>query len=94
MEKIAPIYDPAGFDIRGHALDELIRATCTAELTHEIAAVAGWLTLVFAFFTDDWQIYIWIFVATAFVAGAAEFALSIFISAGRTCGTKNSAMSA
>ena len=73
-KKFAPTYDPAGFDMRRHTPDELIRSTCAAELTHEIAAAAGWLTLVLSLFTDDWRIYIWIFAATAFVAGAAELA--------------------
>ena len=47
-KKFAPTYDPARFDMRRHTPDELIRSTCAAELTHEIAAAAGWLTLVFS----------------------------------------------
>lgn len=41
-----PTYDPSLFDNRLHTLDEIVQATCQAEVVHEIIAVLSFLPLL------------------------------------------------
>jgi hypothetical protein len=41
-----PTYDPAAFDIKQHAWDEIAGAMCQAELVHETIAVFSFLPMI------------------------------------------------
>lgn len=43
-----PSYDPSLFDSKLHTLDEIIQATCQAEIVHEVIAVLSFLPLLAA----------------------------------------------
>ena len=41
-----PTYDPSLFDRRKHTIEEIIQATCQAEIVHELIAVLSFLPLL------------------------------------------------
>jgi len=41
-----PTYDPSLFDSKKHTLDEIVQATCQAEVVHEVIAVLSFLPLL------------------------------------------------
>ncbi len=43
-----PTYDPDTFDIKKHSLEEIVMATCQAEVVHEIIVVLSFVPILFS----------------------------------------------
>lgn len=46
-KKHLPTYDPSLFSVKEHTYDEIIGATCQAEVTHEVIAVLSFIPILF-----------------------------------------------
>ena len=46
-KKLMPTYNPEYFDMRKHSVEEIIQATCQAEIVHEVNMVLSFVPVIF-----------------------------------------------
>ena len=46
-KKLMPTYNPEYFDLRKHSVEEIIQATCQAEIVHEVNMVLSFVPVIF-----------------------------------------------
>ena len=71
-KKIMPTYNPEYYDVRKHSIEEIIQATCQAEIVHEINMVLSFVPIVFTI----WCGSLTAFLITSFIAFCFD---SIFV---------------
>ncbi|MCD7725722.1 MAG: hypothetical protein LUI12_09280 [Clostridiales bacterium] len=59
-----PTYNPLEFDIRNHGLDYVTRATCQAEVVHEVNVIVSFIPIIFSL----WVGALPVFAITSFCA--------------------------
>ena len=74
---IIPAFRPESFNIKANSMQAIVQNMCIAELGHEIMIAASYLSLFFSLMTNNWKIYIWIFVGTSSIAACFDFLLVI-----------------
>ncbi len=52
-----PTYDPDAFDIRHHSWEEILMATCQAELVHEVIILLSFLPLIAVRFVGAFPVF-------------------------------------
>ncbi|NCC15199.1 MAG: hypothetical protein EOM28_02455 [Clostridia bacterium] len=67
-----PTYTPDDFNIHKHSLEEILQNMYVAEVGHELMIVAGYISLLFSFFTGDREGSFRIFLITASCAALVE----------------------
>ncbi len=74
---IIPTYRPESFNIKVNSMQAIVQNMCIAELGHEIMMAASYLSLFFSLLTNNWKIYIWIFIGMSSIAACFDFLLVI-----------------
>lgn len=63
-----PTYDPGLFDSKLHTMDEIVQATCQAEVVHEVIAVLSFLPLLGAIPFGSF----WVFAITSLLSACFD----------------------
>ena len=71
-KKHMPTYNPEYYDVRKHSVEEIIQATCQAEIVHEINMILSFVPVIFTI----WFGSLVTFLVTSFVAFCFD---SIFV---------------
>ena len=68
-----PTYDPALFDPRLHTWEEIVQATCQAELVHETIAVLSFLPILAGIWFGEYPV----FIVTSVLSAACDMVFVI-----------------
>lgn len=71
-KKFMPTYDRSLFRMSLTEIDDLERSMVQAELVHLWILPLNFVSLLFTFFTNEPEIYLWIFCVTAFLAALTD----------------------
>ena len=64
FKRFAPTYSPETFDINKKSTEQIIKATCQAEIVHEIIILLSFLPIIASVWLGDF----WVFLITSFLS--------------------------
>jgi hypothetical protein len=64
----APTYSPKTFDLHTNSLEEIIKATCQAEIVHEIIILLSFLPIIAYLFFGA----LWVFIITSLISACVD----------------------
>ena len=63
-KKWLPTFNPQGFDIKSHSIEDIVQVTCQSEVVHEVNMILSFIPVVFSI----WVGSLGVFLLTSFAA--------------------------